>query len=542
MSGRRAGLAAIVVALALASVVSACQSTQGRQDAAAAGALGHVAARQAPPQAVLDPQARPTYDAGEPATDRHGAQSSPTRAAYQPTESPIGSPGGAPNVVLILTDDMRWDELRYLKQTKELLVRQGMTFPKAISPHPLCCPARATLLTGTYAQNNGVHDNAGPMGRYPAYVRGGGLPNSIGPWFTAAGYETGFVGKHLNKYEELPGPPRDPGWSYWNPLTWGVVRYSDFSFWDGTTYRDDYVTTRVEDKAEEALDHLGASGRPFYLQVNHVAPHFRREGGRMLPPLAEARYGRSHRGIRTPSLRSPAFNARRPGGLKRPVSKNAVRAEFHARVRSLQSVDDAVADLIAKLAAMGELDQTYLAFTSDNGYDIGEFRHVGKNRLNNVNVRVPLVFRGPGIAPGTRSGKTATTVDVAATLIGLVGAQATRPIDGLDLRPTLIGAHQPWRDTTLIQTGLRKRNRSGGYWRTRGVLTERYLLARDYQKPGASVLYDHKRDPYELHDVYDDRRYRAVRGKLLRRLEKLARCSGVLSCNRKFGPLPAPRR
>ncbi len=529
-SARADVLTALSCVLALALLASGCRAV----DLGAVGASGsmrHVAA----------PGARPTDDAISGVV-RHAARASPTRAAYAPPKSRAPAAADAPNVVVILTDDMRWDDLRYLEQTQRLLVRRGMTFPRAISPHPLCCPARATLFTGAYAQNHGVHDNAGPLGRYPAYVRGGNLPNSIGPWFTDAGYDTALVGKHINKYQDAPGPPRDPGWTYWNPLTWGVVRYSDFSFWDGTTYRDDYVTGRIEDKAEEAIDHLGSSRRPFYLQVNHVAPHFRRERGRVLPPLPEQRYARSFRTAGAPRRKSPAFNAERPGSPRRPVSEQDVKAELRARVQALRSVDDAVADLVRKLDAEGLLDETYVVFTSDNGYDLGEFRHIGKNRLNNVDIRVPLVVRGPGIAPGTRSPKPASTVDVAATVIGLVGARTTRPVDGLDLTPTLNGGRQRWRDATLIQTGLRHRNLSGGYWRTRGVLTDRYLLARDYQRPGRSVLYDHRRDPHELHDVYDDPRYRAVRKELLGWLAELARCRGVGACNRRFDPLPRPKR
>ena len=201
-------------------------------------------------------------------------------------------------------------------------------------------------------------------------------------------------------------------------------------------------------------------------------------------------------------------------------------------MRSLQAVDRAVASLVDTLAEQGVLDDTYIVFSSDNGYSLGEHRFVGKDVLTDEALQVPLLVRGPGIAPGSTSDLPVTLVDLPATFAALTGVSPGWQVDGTSLAPTLHGDEQTFRDTTLIQTG----RTLGDGWSHRGVRTERYLYGTDGTD---GFLYDHLVDPDEMVNVIDDPAYAAVRAALdLRRIE-LVECAGW-TCNQVFGALPEP--
>ncbi|WP_114424155.1 sulfatase-like hydrolase/transferase [Nocardioides houyundeii] len=451
-----------------------------------------------------------------------------------------------PNVIVVLTDDMRADELKQMPRTRALIRDRGMELTDATSPHPLCCPARVELLTGQYGQNNGVRHNESRYGGYHRLKTG----NTIGTWFAGQGYNAAFVGKHVNGYEN--DSPRDPGWNIWEPITGNPTDYFKFRFFGNERYKGDYVTRRIEEKTNSAIRALSAADRPFLLFSNHVAPHERQQTGRggLVNPPYEKQYAAVAKHLKAPSLSARSYNKRVKGGLPSkmqpdPHPKSVVQKKWQARVRSLQSVDAAVASMVDALTASGELDNTYLVFTSDNGYSLGERRLQKKNNLVNETLRVPLVIAGPGIAPGSRSPLPVTLVDLVATITDLTDVQPTLTTDGASFAPTLRGADQWWRDTTLIQTGYkynpatdRKLKHKG--WALRGVRTERYTYARD-MNTGEKMLFDRQRDPWELKNVVDTRRYARVVAELERRAGKLRNCNGD-NCNRTFGRVPKPRK
>lgn len=451
----------------------------------------------------------------------------------------IRSPAGAaerPNLVFVLTDDMRDDDLAHMPITRRLLADQGMEFTDAISPHPLCCPARAQLATGQYAQNNGVQHNRGVHGGFQALDP----TREVSSWFRDAGFRTGFVGKFLNGYG--PGDQRPAGWSRWDALSQGVYDYVDFTMTgDGTPerYTDDYVTHVIEEHTNRAVRAFSRSDDPFVLYAWHLAPHYRisSRGGRGLPP-ADPRDRELFVDERPASFDDPAFNeddvTDQPAYLRNlaPVSRADVVAENRARLQSLQAVDRAVGSLVETLAAVGELDDTYIVFSSDNGYSLGEHRFVGKDVLADEVLQIPLLVRGPGITPGSVSGLPATLVDLPATFAGLTGVLPGWLVDGTSLAPALRGEPQPFRDTTLIQTG----RTLGDGWSHRGVRTARYLYGTDGLD---GFLYDRQGDPDELVNRFDDPRYAAVRAALELRRAELATCAGW-TCNQVFGPLPEP--
>jgi len=454
----------------------------------------------------------------------------------QGTQQPSAAPDSRPNLVFVLTDDMRDDDLDHMPITRALLADQGMEFTDAISPHPLCCPARAQLATGQYAQNNGVQHNRGVHGGFQALDP----TEEASVWFRDAGYRTGFVGKFLNGYG--PRDVRPDGWTRWDALTRGVYDYVDFSMTgDGEPrrYTGSYITSVIEDHANQAVRDFAESGDPFVLYAWHLAPHYRitPEGGRSLP-LAAPQDRDSFLDERPSSFDSPAFNeadvSDQPAYLRHlsPASPDEVRAENTARLQSLQAVDRAVGSLVETLDEEGVLDNTYIVFSSDNGYSLGEHRFVGKDVLTDEALQIPLLVRGPGIAPGSTSDLPVTLVDLPVTFASLTGVSPQWQVDGTSLAPTLRGEEQAFRDTTLIQTG----RTLGDGWSHRGVRTDRYLYGTD----GADgFLYDHLLDPEEQVNLVADPAYDAVRAALELRRTELVTCAGW-TCNQQFGPLPEP--
>lgn len=450
-------------------------------------------------------------------------------------EATTQQPADRPNIVLILTDDMRTDELQYMPFTRRFLADRGTTYTHAISPHPMCCPARAELVTGQYAQNNGVKHNLGPFGgvyalRHP--------DDNIGAWLQRAGYRTGYHGKFLNGYSRAFG--RVAGWNVWDPIVAGTTYLYWRSEWfDGDSYDHRYITHVTAERTKDMLDRLDTGRAPFFMVVNHTAPHAR-TGDVVKKPAYEPRYAHLYDHLKPDFTHKPSYFADDPA-LPRDLFDSSfdrkdelVRAR--ARARALRSVDDDVRLLVRQLQAAGELDDTYLVFTSDNGFLLGEHGLHGKNLMIDESLDVPLIVRGPGIAEGAVDDTPVTLVDLAATFLDWAGAKpsAARPSDGL---PITDPAALAGRDTLLVQAGDSVRADHG--WWYRGVETDRYLYAVHPRDPSVGVLFDRERDPYGLHDVLKDPRYAPVREELARRLAVLEHCAGP-DCNQVFGPVPEP--
>ena len=229
------------------------------------------------------------------------------RAPYSPAAE-------RPNVVLVLTDDMRADELRHLPHIRRLLVEQGVTYTDAISPHPICCPARATLATGQLAPNNGVRHNEGRWGGYQALRRPG---NTIARWLHDAGYHTAFHGKYLNYYQR--DGRRPPGWDVWQAQLSAQYAYGlrPTRFEGGAEFRGTYITHVIQELTDRSLGKAHRSGKPFFAWINHVAPHAAKVSGRPRQghPVFERQYADAFphvvpRVIRTGAFRGTAAERR----------------------------------------------------------------------------------------------------------------------------------------------------------------------------------------------------------------------------------------
>src|SRR5829696_1897302 len=281
-----------------------------------------------------------------------------------------------PNIVFILADDMRRDDLRYMPKTRSVLGNKGMSFSNAFVSNPLCCPTRATIMRGQYAHNTGVWTNKGSSGGLQAYRNEGNEKDNMATRLDAAGYRTGLFGKYLNEYSGTSDKPR--GWDRWFAHT-GGSQYYDYKINDdgrilhyGSTSAD-YETDVIADHAKTFIGTSAKAGEPFFAFVAPRAPHS--------PATPATRDQHAYDGLKAQRL--PSFNEKNvsdkpPWIRKLPMLSDAKKAKIdnraEKRAETLQSLDDLVAGIVSRLNDRHVLSKTYIFFTSDNGWHAGEHR------------------------------------------------------------------------------------------------------------------------------------------------------------------------
>jgi arylsulfatase A-like enzyme len=433
--------------------------------------------------------------------------------------------------VLVLSDDQTLESLRVMTQTRRLLGDGGTTFTNAFVSFPLCCPSRATLLTGQYAHNHGVRGNQPPQGGVGALDP----TNTLPVWLQEAGYYTAHVGKYLNGYGETVQPDVPPGWSRWlalvDPSTYSLFDYTMSD--DGALVHygsddDDYQTDVLGAAAEEVIRQRAGRG-PFFLTVAPVAPHLERSdlGGKGTPPRPAPRHAGRFAGEPLPPKASfdEADMNDKPGSLRRLPRLNArARAEvetiYRAQLASLLAVDDLVARLVDALEQTGELERTLLVFTSDNGFFHGEHRiRDGKFLPYEEAIRVPLLVRGGGFPVGATATQLVANVDLVPTLLAAAGVKAGRKLDGVPLLPLARDPHAG-RGRFLLLEAL-----EGNRATYAAVRSERWVWV-EYTE-GARELYDLQGDPLQLRSRHGDKALGAVRSQLAGELARLRHCSGA---------------
>jgi N-acetylglucosamine-6-sulfatase len=497
----------------------------------AALAPGTAAAAGAAPTSAAPTSAAPTHAAA-------------TGAATVVADRPFaGDPvDKRPNIVLVTTDDMRADEMRYMKRTRRLIGRLGVSYRNFLSPHPLCCPARAELLTGQYAQNNGVRHNGGSRGGYKAFrpLR----RHHVGVWAQKAGYRTAFVGKFLNHY------PRAghlvPGWDVFDPAVRNAYQpfgLTMLNHGDPQTFPDVYTTDLVSRRTIANVKRFAEQGGPFLIYSSQIAPHGMKIHGRWVPPVPAPRHARLFKKAKAPSLADPSFNEAdvRDKYVGYRTDRFAVRKAnrlHRARIRSLQSVDQAVARLVRTLDRLDELDDTLIIFTSDNGYLLGEHRWNGKTVPYEQSLRVPLLMRGPSIPRQRARAEVRTLVDIAPTIVKAMKARPDVVMDGRPLTNTLRRRSARGYSSVLIQGGHDRLP-----WEYRGVRTDRYTYVRYHN--GFVELFDRHEDPHQLASLTDPsddepttRAARRLAKRLKLRLARLADCAGPRGCGASLRDLP----
>ncbi len=430
-----------------------------------------------------------------------------------------------PNIILISADDMRADDIWVMDNLRNLLTEQGTTFANSYSPFPLCCPARASIVTGQYAHNHGVLDNNAPLGGYQALDSS----STLATWLQDAGYLTSLVGKYLNRYGEKPVSV-PPGWEDWHAEV-GGGDYFDTRLYEngvGNQYTGQYKTDLHADVASEAITRNAAGDAPFFLWASFYAPHtgdpiepddpINVYGSNVNTPAVAPRHRDAFADLPLPQ--DPSFNEADVSDKPAAISNKPLLTETtqqvltelnQQRLESLLALDEAIAQMMTALTATGELDNTIIVFTSDNGYMLGEHRiHAGKTVPYEASARVPLIIRGPGIPAGQTREQLVATVDLAPTFLDAANAQAGLAVDGLSVLPLAADpANRPQR-ALVVEAGP---DIAGGPWYYRGVRTDRWLYL-EYEETGELELYDMVNDPYQLQSLHSDPAYDAQRAEL----------------------------
>jgi N-acetylglucosamine-6-sulfatase len=441
-------------------------------------------------------------------------------------------PSSSPNVVLVVTDDMTKADFQRVPQIGWALGGEYASFQQAYVTTSLCCPSRATMLSGKYAHNHLVKGNLASSGQgFPRYKAGGWPSKDLPNWLQDSGYETILVGKYFNGY--FKDDPPQPGWTEWYAAAvptriWtlnenGTVHhYPQDKDSPGYRHFDDVLT----DKAASYVNGRSATSAPFFMWVGYHAPH----GPHILPRRHEDRFSQA----RLP--KPPGFNEKdvsdKPKWIRRlePLSQRKIEGmtENHrGRLASLLAVADGIGRIREALAAAGELDNTYIIFTSDNGYHQGEHRLApGKRTAYQPDARVPLAVVGPGVTTGSREHLTLNT-DFAPTVADLAGAASPYKPDGRSFVP-LLGTPGPqpedWRQRFMEEN-----------WRTaavpgevvpptnRAVVSNRYVYNR--YESGETEYYNLRKDPHELNNRSRDLD-RAAKRQLNALWEELKDCDG----------------
>lgn len=415
-----------------------------------------------------------------------------------------------PNLIVVVLDDADVDLTETMPRFRALFMDQGIRFSSNLANTPLCGPARALLLAGQYAHNTKVYYNNGPEGGYTPWRNGGYDERNLGPWLQAAGYRTGIFGKYINDFplgvSETFVPP---GWNEFRViLSDREARNNHFTLSENgilKLYEAEKGGYQTDVLSAQLLDFVRSkkAGQPFFAYLALSAPH--------IPPEPAARHLKAFPEDKAP--RKPSFNERdlsdKPKALREqaapltPAQERDIDRTYREMRQSLLSVEEAMDQLIQTLEQTGELSNTYIFFTSDNGWFRGEHRIPDeKYAPYEESIKVPLFVRGPGIRAGVTVPQVVGLVDLPATLLDLAGAFSglIAESDGRSLVPLLHaapGSSVPWRESMLIEHfggGAPFRVRSYSGLRSEGDVYVEYAS-------GEKEYYDLVKDPYQLENT-----------------------------------------
>jgi N-acetylglucosamine-6-sulfatase len=460
-----------------------------------------------------------------------------SEAAAKPQAS-----GKRPNVVFILTDDQRWDQLGceghpFLKTPNlDRLADEGARFANMFVTTSLCSPSRASYLSGLYANTHGVVNN---FTDYPHELPS--FPRRL----QDSGYHTGYVGKwHMGEEDDS----KRPGFDYWISHA-GQGKYYDTEFninGERKVVRG-YYTHVVTDMAIDWLksDH---GGRPFMLIFGHKAPH--------TPFTPEKKYEHIYDHINIGYPRTAFDLAGKPKwveerldtwhgiygpiyGFREKFPDRTAASVVHfdnfvrAYTATIKSVDDSVGRVYKALNEMGQLDNTLLIFAGDNGMFLGEHGMTDKRAMHEPSIRVPLVVRYPALArPGTVIEQQVLNIDLAPSIVEACGAEPLRNIHGESWVGLLKGDTQGWRRAWYYEYNYEKQFPYTP--NVRGVRTDQWKYVRYPHGDGGpdrhkAELYDLKKDPGERHNLIDDPKCATIAKRLRAELDRLIAETGGLS-------------
>ena len=346
-----------------------------------------------------------------------------------------------PNIILILADDLdeRLGTTKYMPNLKTYLIDQGVEIEDFLITTPMCCPSRINLLRSQYTHNHTVYNNSAPNGGFPKFFETGFEKSTLPVWLQAAGYRTALIGKYMNAYpltEDRTYVP--PGWTEWySPGKKNA--YDGFDYYlnengELVPYpptQENFFTDVMSRKGVDFIDRATQDSTPFFLMLSTFAPHE--------PSVPAPRHQHLLPNISAPRL--PSFNEEDVSDKSFDMSHNPLFSEddikriderYRQRVLSMLSVDEMISEIFNTLEKNGILENTYVIFTSDQGFTLGEHRIVeGKSSLFEEDIVVPFIVRGPNIPEGEKIvGELATVIDIAPTISSWAGVVPPDFVDG----------------------------------------------------------------------------------------------------------------
>lgn len=518
-----------------------------------------------------------------PARRTTASPSASSTASTSPVTLP---PVARPNLLVIEADDMRTDELRWMPNVTKFLGGNGLTFENSFAPYPLCCPSRASFLTGKYAHNHHVLSHVPPFG-FHSFDDSRTLATQL----QAGGYQTALVGKYLNGYGEQPTHGTDkpsltyvpPGWTQWMAGSdhlwrpgekWHGREYhgGTYSYFNLTqnvnggvkTFPGQYNTHVLARETRGLIRDFGKSEKPWFIWFTPIAPHHgsphepddprptRMTNGKWIEWDTPARPAwvkgmfdsRITHGLGTPPHGSAEADiSDKPRWLRDyPELTDAEKAAetniSRQRAEALFVLDKEIGHTLSVLRRTGQYDDTVLVFTSDNGYYLGEHRkRQGKIELHEPSLRVPFLISGPGIPHGRRYDPI-STVDLAPTFSSYTGIGPIPEADGINMRPVIEHGDRGWNRPIVTEGRMgdypthRFERGFNSQLNTRGLRLGRWKLMEysTFEKE----LYDLKTDPLELQNLAADPKYAGVLAKMERLWFRYKDCAGA-ACS---APLP----
>jgi N-acetylglucosamine-6-sulfatase len=464
-------------------------------------------------------------------------------SAHPVAAAPVDS--GRPNIVLIVTDDEDVALHAFMPKTQALLHDRGTTFENFFVTYSFCCPSRASILRGQYAHNTHIVGNERPWGGFEKFRQLGLEESTVATWLQDAGYHTAMVGKYLNRYvPERDGVP--PGWDEWYVGGNAHPSYNYALNENGrmVSYGDrpeDYLNDVLTDKAVQVIGNARAAAQPFFVYVLPYTPHS--------PSVAAPRHAGMFADAKLP--RPPAFDeadvSDKPAFIRMipPLGDDEIRRlerEYQRRLASLQAIDDMVASIVEALEVAQVLENTYVIYSSDNGFHLGEHRlPAGKDFAYEEDIRVPAVVRGPGVPAGHTIEAMVLNSDFAPTFAAIAGIEPPEFVDGRSFLPLFADPAQPWRESFLIER-RQLENQYVELAERLGMPAHELELSAQFDAirtpdwtyveygTGERELYDLARDPDQLDNVVETADPALVTA-LAARLAELRTCAGA-ECRR----------
>lgn len=347
-----------------------------------------------------------------------------------------------PNIVFVITDDqdLVLGGMTPMQKTTNLIGKQGITFDNAIVSVPVCCPSRSSILTGKFQHNHHAFNNSVEGGCSSLSWQREQEPYAFSVYLQQQGYTTFFAGKYLNRYgyDPVGGTAHVPrGWNWWYGLVGNSVFYDYTLSVNGTAethghdYLEDYLTDLINRKATDFLERQHENSDPFFMMLSTPACH------EPFPPAPH--YAHYYSNDKAPRNHG-SFNVKAQNKhwlLEQPIipmpndTLDLVDDFYRNRLRTLLSVDDMVEDVYNVLRRNKLLNNTYIFFTSDHGYHLGQFGlPYDKREPYEFDIRIPMMVRGPAIPAGLVSKASPMNIDLGPTFISLAGGSVPSDMDG----------------------------------------------------------------------------------------------------------------